>query len=347
LLPEISRAGAWLLTSGIQNPDGGVARYYRTDLGRHAPVSTEITGYAASTLAYLHRLTGDDRYLDRARAAAAFLAAAWNPALRAMPFERSEPAFAYFFDCGIIVRGLLAVWRATGDPALLQTAAAIGRHMAEDYASHDGLHPILALPAKRPVDRDPLRWSTSPGCYQLKSAVAWLDLACATSDPAIARLYQRVLDASLASATSFLPGHTDRRRVMDRLHAFAYFLEGLLPCAAGAQADPRCRAALADGIGQLAALLHDIAPVFARSDVYAQLLRLRLFADRLGAVTLDRRAAECEAARLAEFQAEDGGFHFGRESGAWLPYRNPVSTVFALQAIAMWHGTPAILTDLI
>src|SRR5690348_415318 len=69
LLPQISRAGEWFLHSGIQEANGGVARYHRVDVGRNAAISTEITGYAASALVYLHSLTHDDRYLDRATAA--------------------------------------------------------------------------------------------------------------------------------------------------------------------------------------------------------------------------------------------------------------------------------------
>ncbi len=343
MLSQVSRAGEWFLASGIQELSGGVARYYRTDLERNAPVSTEITGYTASALAWLHSLTGDPRYLDRARAAARFLADTWNNAGGAMPFELTAPAFSYFFDSGIIVRGLLAVWRLTGDAALLETAAAIGRHMAADHANHDGFHPILQLPDKQPIVRDPLRWSASTGCYQLKSAMALLDLSCATGDPAFRPHYDRVLDASLSGYATFLPGHPDRLRVMDRLHAFSYFLEGLLPVAS----DGRCRAALADGIARLSLHLRAIAPDFERSDVYAQLLRVRILADRTGAVPLDRAAAHREAARLSEFQAHDGGWNFGFQSGEWLPYRNPVSTAFALQALALWDGVAASVTELI
>lgn len=343
MLPSISRAGEWFLNSGIQEPSGGVARYYRTDLARNAPVSTEITGYAASALVCLHRLTGQAAYLDRARAAARFLADTWNSSAGVMPFELGTPGFSYFFDSGIIIRGLLTVWRATGEAALLEAAAGIGRHMLADHGSADGFHPILALPAKEPLPRDPLRWSASTGCYQLKSAMGWLELACATSAPAFREGYERVLEQSLAGYATFLPGHPERVPVMDRLHAFSYFLEGLLPSGD----DPRCRPALCDGIQRLAGHLREIAPEFERSDVYAQLLRVRLFADRQGFVPLDRDAAEHEASRLTEFQAEDGGWNFGRRAGEWLPYRNPVSTAFALQALAMWHGAPAGIADLI
>jgi hypothetical protein len=338
LTPQIHRAGTWFVRSGIQEPSGGVARYYRTDLQANHAVSTEITGYAVSTFVYLHSLTGDEQYLERASAGARFLAAAWHTGLHAMPFELDPATHTYFFDCGIIVRGLLAAWRATGTQEFLDIAVQIGTQMAADFPSPSGdLHPILLLPDKSPAARDELRWSQSAGCYQLKSAMAWCDLAEATGDPAFREPYTRALEYSLGHYARFLPGHPDRHRVMDRLHAFCYFLEGLLP----SLHDPRCATAFCIGVRSVAEYLRDIGPEFDRSDVYAQLLRMRLFGDAAGVVPLDRDAAAFEAAKLAEFQTAstdprlDGGFHFGRRDGAWLPYINPVSAGFGLQALAL------------
>jgi hypothetical protein len=335
----ISPAGEWLLYSGIQEPSGGVARYFRADLGCNLPVSTEITGYTVSAFVYLHSVTGHPVYLERALSTARFLTrTAWNPHHAALPFELDPPAFTYFFDCGIVVRGLLAAWRATGDSECLSTAAAIGRAMAADFRAADGtLHPILTLPSKQPMARDPRRWSQSDGCYQLKSAMAWWDLADATGDETFREPYEHTLDRALRTWHGFLPGHPDRHQVMDRLHPFLYFLEGLLPLSG----DPRCAAILAKGIRCASGYLADLAPEFVRSDVYAQLLRIRLFADWAGAAPLDSAAAESEARHLAEFQAPGGGFYFGRKDGQWLPHLNPVSAVFALQALELWRSAAA------
>lgn len=336
LLPHLSRAGEWFFSSGIQEPSGGVARYYRADLGRNHAVSTEITGYAASALVYLHTLSQDERFLDRAAAAACFLArTAWDSARAAMPFELDPPAFTYFFDNGIVVRGLLAAWRATGTEEFLDCAAAVGRSMARDFVSPSAdFHPVLELPAKQPAPRDKTRWSRSAGCYQLKAAMAWHDLAEATGDGDFNRLYDGCLDRSLRDAESFLPGHPDREKVVDRLHAFLYFLEGLLPRAA----DPHYAAAIGAGIVRVSGYVREIAPVFARADVYAQLLRIRLHADAAGAVPLDRAAAAEEAAALAAFHDEDGAFRFGRKGSSMLPHKSPVAAAFAVEALALWHG---------
>ncbi len=62
----------------------------------------------------------------------------------------------------------------------------------------------------------------------------------ATGDARFREPYERRSTWSLRTWASFLPGHPEREQVMDRLHAFLYFLEGLLPRAG----EPRCAAAL-------------------------------------------------------------------------------------------------------
>jgi hypothetical protein len=339
----LARAHEWFIRSGIQEPSGGVARYYRTDLEGNHPISTEITGYAVSAFLFFEQPS-------HALAAACFLARqAWNG--DSMPFEMNDGPnglATYFFDCGIIVRGLLAAWRATGEEEFLGVASALGRVMAADFASTDSdFHPVLKLPEKKPLPRDPLRWSQAAGCYQLKSALAWWELFEATGEAIFLESYERLLENSLGGYASFLPGHTDPLKVVDRLHAFLYFLEGLLPKACQATGLPwtveRCRVALCNGIRRVSDHLSQTASEFERSDVYAQLLRMRVFADWTRIVALDEAAAQREAEILAGFQAVsddrriDGGFYFGRKGGNWLPYVNPVSTAFAAQALALWQ----------
>jgi hypothetical protein len=333
----LRRAGGWFLQSGIQEPGGGVARYYRADLGKNARVSTEITGYAVSALLYLAERTGDGSYTDAAIRAAHFLTrSAWNPALATFPFEHSDncdqpPPLAYFFDCGIIVRGILAAWRATGEQEFLDTAVAAGRSMIADFQAQSAIHPIVVLPDKHALPYEQ-KWSASPGCYQLKSAMAWQELFEDTGEARFQMAYETALAAALASEAEFLPGAVEREKVMDRLHAYCYFLEGLLPCAGRSD----CEGALAAGIEKTARYLREVAPVFERSDVYAQLLRLRLYSAQAGVVPLDEAQASWEAARAAEFQIAGGGFAFGRKGTEMLPFINPVSTAFCLQALALW-----------
>ena len=339
----LAAAGRWFLASGIQESSGGVARYYRSDLQQNAPISTEISGYAVSALLFFHERTGRTEYLDGALQAARFLTrAAWDEQLGTFPFEHSvngdrPRALAYFFDCGIIIRGLLAAWRVSKDSEFRDTAIAAGRAMLKDFRGRGAIHPILDLPAKQPLAYEP-RWSRSPGCYQLKSALAWQELFEVTGEMDFFRAYESAVTAALANDCDFLPSETDREKVMDRLHAYAYFLEGLSPVLHRSD----CAHAFREGIDRVAAYLLEIAPLFARSDVYAQLLRARLLGEASGVIPLDYAAAAREAGQAAAFQVSSddvrvaGGFLFGRKCGEAMPFVNPVSTAFCAQALAWW-----------
>lgn len=347
----LGHAGCWFLRSGIQDPSGGVARYYRSDTGQNLAVSNEITGYAASTFAYLYSITGDVAHRDGAIRAARFLARqAWDPAASALPFEPGSNR-AYFFDTGIIVRGLLAVWRCCGEDEFLDRAREAALSLAFDFLGDGVYHPIIALPDKQPLPYEP-RWSRSPGCYQLKSALAWHDIAQATGDQHAEKLYQSMLAASLQTHESFLDAEPDTGKTMDRLHAYCYFLEGLLPAADRAGV----RVELANGLARASALRREIAPIFERSDVAAQLLRVRLIAHHLIGIALEETEALDEATRAASFQAPAdhsdvrlrGGFFFGCRHGEMLPFSNPVSTAFCTQALQLWsqHRTGSWSFDL-
>lgn len=340
--PVVERAASWFIDSGIQETDGGVSRYYLSDSQRNARVSAEITGYAVSTFVYLWQSTGEERYLRAAEHSAQYLIHhAWNEQSATFPFEPvsdMDAAYAYFFDCGIIARGLLAIWRATGNAEYFERAKECGLSMVFDFMAEEAMHPILRLPDKQPSPYDG-RWSRRPGCYQLKSAMAWHELAEATGQRELASAFERMLTYGLATHASFLPGDADDDKVMDRLHAYAYFLEGLLAVPYRSETI----AALRSGIERISTHLRRIEPRFARCDVYAQLLRVRLFANQLGTCPLDVTAAEYEAHALAAFQVNGGdrrvagGFRFGRKAGEWMPFVNPVSTAFAMQALAMWR----------
>jgi hypothetical protein len=164
----------------------------------------------------------------------------------------------------------------------------------------------------------------------LKSGLAWLETA---GDPG-SRMFESLLDDSLATHESFLNA-ADGEAIMDRLHAYCYFLEALLWV-------DRTRETLRAGIERVAGLLREISPRFERSDVCAQLLRIRLIAHHLHEIQLDEPAAAEEASRAAAYQSDSndphlrGGFWFGRKGGELLPFMNPVSTAFCMQALALW-----------
>ena len=223
---------------------------------------------------------------------------------------------------------------------MLETAVAASHGMIADFHSDRDYHPILVLPGKTPLRRAD-RWSAKPGCYQAKSALAWWEVAQVTGERALRDAYLEVLHEGLRTHRDFLPGEGERPRVMDRLHAYCYFLEALSPVLERAD----CAEAYRYGLTAVSGHLRDIAPEFVRSDVYAQLLRARIFAARV--IPVDLAPAREEASALEGFEAAngdprvDGSFLFGRCCGAMVPHANPVSTVFAMQALDVWRAFEA------
>ncbi|MGH9562428.1 MAG: hypothetical protein ACRD3S_13330, partial [Terracidiphilus sp.] len=127
------QAGCWFAHSGIQEAGGGVARYYRSDLDRNAPISSEITGYAVSALAWLHSLDQSAGYCNAAIRAARYLTdEAWDRASDTLAFEHGS-AHAYFFDLGIVARGLMAAWRLSGDEHFRERAHQATLSLAFDF----------------------------------------------------------------------------------------------------------------------------------------------------------------------------------------------------------------------
>jgi glycosyltransferase involved in cell wall biosynthesis len=336
----IQSAGEWFLSSGIQEASGGVARYYFSDeRERNAPLTTEITGYAASALVCLYKQRSETGYLDAAIKAACYLVDAWDRNCSAMPFEvDGDKRYSYFFDNGIIVRGLLSVWREFKNEQFLRTAIRVADSMEHDFTDGKEFAPILELPSKEPIAREAGRWSRNPGCYQLKAALGWYELWQITNNESYRQYYRQMLESALATHNSFLPGIPDELGVMDRLHPYCYFLEGLLPVI---DEDGPTKA-MPVGIDRVAGYVRSIGPKFLRSDVLAQLLRVRLFADQEGVAPLDEKAAKEEVEMMRGFQSEDsdprlgGGFWFGKKNGEMLPFMNPVSTAFCTQALEMW-----------
>lgn len=307
-----------------------MARYYRADLGSNLAPSTEITGYSVAAFCYLFELSGDEEFLDAARRAARFLTEiAWREAASVMPFELSgEKGYSYFFDCGIIARGLLWLWRLTGEERNLAVAKAIGVSMERDFRGLSGFHPIILLPCKSPAPYE-IWWSRMPGAFQLKAALAWKDLAQETGERGFEAAYEEMLRFALRRHAEILDNEQERPKLMDRLHAWAYFLEGLQPV----KKRPEVKAIFVGAKHRAEALLDELAGGFLRSDVCAQLLRVKLLEGQA--------ATDDETARIEGFQIGPGdprtagAFAFGKREDELIPHANPVSTVFALHALEM------------
>jgi hypothetical protein len=335
----------WLITSGIQDESGGVSRYYVADDRRYQNTSTVNTGYYVSALLKANE-GGEKELLEHAVKSGRFLVEkAFDANLELFRVEvgadgEGSTREARFFDCCIAARALLHLWQATSDPVFLDRAERCGIAMRTRMSRVDGsFFPLLDLKSGEPrAGTD--SWSVEAEVYQLKSSLAFLELSDATGNREFDTSTQLMLNWCLKTHEGFVRGDDAPEDIMGRLHAYCYFLEGLLPVAAEVM---KASHALQHGLLDVENLMREVAASYQRCDVVAQLLRLRLYADRIGAMELDFAEAEKEAQTLEQFQHQstdpkiDGGFAFARRNGQLTPHVNPASTALAIQALAMWE----------
>lgn len=340
----------WLNSSGIQDESGGVSRYYRHQTASsqpvaHQPISTAVTGYFIRSLLWANRFSGDEPS-ERARLAGRFLLEhSFDLSREVFPFEhpmgaRPPASLAYFFDCGMTIRALLQLAKATEDPSYLECAERCGLVMSTRMATVDGgFFALFDIDADRPFT-DSGSWSVQAEVHQLKVGLAFLELFEATGRGEFEHATQGLRKWCLRRHESFLS--TDEPapdKIVSQVYAYACFLEGLLPVAALEQDSAR---ALQFGILQIENLLGEYSEEYQRCDVIAQLLRLRLYADNYGVMELDYNSAAEEAAVVEAFQVQspdpkiDGGFAFARRNGEIILDINPTATIFAIQALSMW-----------
>jgi hypothetical protein len=336
----------WLTRSGIQDESGGVARYYMADSREYKNISAGSTGSFISALLRLQWHQGEPPPGPALRAGHFLIEHAFDNASDLFFYERGNsatppPALAYFFDCGIIIRGLLDLWSTTGDRAYLDHAERCGMALCGKMSIVDGsFFPLYDIAMHHPHSGSGV-WSVEPGVYQLKVGLAFLELAEATGLGQFKATTESLRKWALKRQESFLRDETEEPQLlMDRAHAYCYFLEGLLPEAA---LDRDCSQALQFGLLSVENLVEEIGGQFERCDVLAQMLRLRLYADIMGVMELSRGRADQEATRIAEFQMQspddpkiDGGFAFARRRGELVRHLNPATTAQAVQALQMW-----------
>jgi len=129
-----------------------------------------------------------------------------NSASPAIPVE----PLSFFFDSGIIVRGLLSIWRATRHALYLDTASemCLGNGETLWQTRTTTFIPVLCLPDKAPLDPgSPL--VAKSGLLSTESRLGMHELYEITGAQEQEQLYRRMLAYSLRAHEQFLPGDPD------------------------------------------------------------------------------------------------------------------------------------------
>lgn len=337
----------WLSISGIQHESGGVSGFFNTDTRGYLPVSTPATAHYVDSQLWSRRFTRGVLPAPAVRAGQFLVEHVFDSArelFAAAPkgTEDESVGLAYFVDCGVALRSLVHLSDATNDQGYLEYAERCGLAMHSRMNTVDGaFFPLYDLEADRAYE-ELGEWSGEMAVPQLKAGLAFLELYKATGRGEFEHDAEALRKWCLKRHESFLGGEVDDVKVVEQLHGYCDFLDGLLP---GVALDTDSARVLQFGLLRVENLLDDIGDEYQRCDVMAQLLRLRMYADKLGVMELEYTRAEKEAATIAEFQVQstdprtDGGFVHARKRGQNLPQLDPTATALALQALEMWDQT--------
>jgi hypothetical protein len=246
----------WLLHSGIRIRNGlkKGAMYGWKNLNppSYPFIYNEITGYAITSFLYIYSELGEPEALQAAKDSAnwivknirsyssSYLLPAGSIETHSFNQKGDLSNQIYAFDNGMVIIGLLNLYKVINETNLLKYAEKMAKSLIEKF--FDGSKLIAVLDRSyRPItnntnlndgsnsSRDDIKWSTISGAYHCKLSLALLDLSLLTKND----MYSKVSDSLCEFAQKLQKA--DGRIISDPnletviyLHPHLYACEGLI-----------------------------------------------------------------------------------------------------------------------
>ena len=228
----VEGATRWLLHSGIQHPGGGVHAWYDRRTKDYAFLYPEVTGYAITTLLFLHSLDRNPLFVARAKAAASWL-------LEQAVEPRSGAVLCRFdgtrwlerqctFDNGICLNALVNLFRVTRDEAYLDAALRMADWLLAVVRRPDGSFYAKCEPKTQTPSSPGGRWSLLSGPFLVKIAIGLTNLAEVSREERYRRAVEDLCAWGIAQQEPDGRFPTAESRQETFLHAHCYAAEGVL-----------------------------------------------------------------------------------------------------------------------
>ena len=364
----VDRAVNWLINSGIQNIDpgkkniyGSFNAWYEEDTGIYPFVYSEITGYMLTMMCYLWGRDKKQEYLERAKLTGDWLLNVVhesNGGFRCLyPLNPSRFDFKkdqmYAFDNGIILNGLVNLYRVTRQEKYLVAAVTVADWLVYSAQKPSGaFFPIYQLNEERFFEADK-EWSMTSGGYHAKIAIGLLNLYDLSRKKKYLESAVKICDFAFSSQNANGRYISYFSRGGTNAHPHCYTAEGLWVAGSFLQRedylDSSSRAVgwlldMQSEEGYIPRLFLDDRPVYnERFDALSQAVRLSVIhmsekrllpevKDKIESMLSHILASQ---ARNAGNPKLDGGFYFGKSSagGKVIPHLNLWVTSFAIQAL--------------
>ena len=361
----------WMRDSGIQNVEGDEAllgsinAWFETDTESYPFVYSEITGYWVTLLCTLYHLHGNQLYLERAQAAGEWLLRTThepNGGFRCLyPLKPSRFNFKqeqiYAFDVGMVLNGLVELYRATRQERFLASAVTAGDWLVYSAQKPNGsFYPVFQIDDEKFFESDK-EWSTTSGSYHAKNAIGLLNLADLTHKQKYRDAAVKICDFALGCQKTSGRFVSFLSRGGTNAHPHCYSCEGLWVAGRYLEREDYLEASargtqwlldMQSEEGYIPRRFLDDQPIYhERVDAISQTLRLAVL--HLAQGTLHesyRRRAERLVPIILRNQAKtddvrsNGGLYFGRSNkGEVIPHVNSWVTAFASQALRLYRDS--------
>jgi hypothetical protein len=182
----------WLEKSGIQNSlnkknllSGSVNAWYDPQKKKYSFVYSEINGYFMTMMVFLYKRTGEKKYLDKGLEAAKWLisnAQEKNGGFRCLFLIDKNSNHAhkkdqiYSFDNGVIINGLVSLYKETKKSFLIKSAEKCGNWIINFCIDSNNLvKPVYEIEQNKFFESDK-EWSTTSGSYHTKISIGLANL---------------------------------------------------------------------------------------------------------------------------------------------------------------------------
>lgn len=231
----------WLLYSDIRIKDGqnrGALFGWKNLNPKSFPfIYSEITGYAVTSFSWIYSYLGNALAMQAARESAEWiqrnmksdLIVARPPVLGIEPNDLSD--LFYSFDNGMIVIGLVNLYKITNDVSNLVLAEKITQALIGRFFDGEKLTARLDNsynPMTKENTNGVVKWSTISGAYHAKLSLALLELSRLTNNSTYSKVSNSICDYAVKLQSSEGQFITNPGSDIVFLHPHLYACEGLI-----------------------------------------------------------------------------------------------------------------------
>jgi rhamnogalacturonyl hydrolase YesR len=207
---SIDSAVNWLIYSGIQNKKAklkdSVNAWYDPLKQKYSFVYSEINGYFMTMMVFLYRRTNQKKYLECGLKSAKWLvknAQDKSGGFRCLFLIDKSLKYSfkqnkiYSFDNGVILNGLVSLYKVSKEPFLLKSAKKCADWIVNSCVDQSSLvKPVYDIEDNKFFDSDK-DWSTTSGSYHTKISIGLANLFSVTKNKKYLDYAKKICDKSL------------------------------------------------------------------------------------------------------------------------------------------------------